>query len=96
MSNNAFNRLITPTKKTKKTKGGTESGDGTTTSGMNKITGGGSKQVNINITIGNIIGMNVDNINNLDAKGQEVQQSTDFIVQEIIRKVNGAMMVQEG
>jgi TP901 family phage tail tape measure protein len=99
MSNTSFNKLITPTKKTKKPNAGVgaSAGDGTTTtSGMNKITGGGSKQVNINITIGNIIGMSVDNINNLDAKGQEVQQSTDFIVQEIVRKVNGAMMVQEG
>jgi outer membrane biosynthesis protein TonB len=99
MSNTSFNKLITPTKKTKKPNAGAgaSAGDGaTTTSGMNKITGGGSKQVNINITIGNIIGMSVDNINNLDAKGQEVQQSTDFIVEEIVRKINGAMMVQEG
>ena len=99
MSNTSFNKLITPTQKTKKPNAGigASAGDGaTTTSGMNKVTGGGSKQVNINITIGNIIGMSVDNINNLDAKGQEVQQSTDFIVEEIVRKINGAMMVQEG
>ncbi|EAY29833.1 phage protein [Microscilla marina ATCC 23134] len=100
MTGAAFNTLITPTKQSGKTTTATPESSGgastTSASGMNKITGGGSKQVNINITIGNIIGMNVDSINNLDAKGQEVQQSADFIVQEIVRKINGAMMVQEG
>ncbi|EAY24678.1 phage tail tape measure protein [Microscilla marina] len=59
MTGAAFNTLINPTKTPGKTKASPTGGSDATTSasGMNKITGGGSKQVNINITIGNIIGM---------------------------------------
>ncbi|EAY28338.1 phage tail tape measure protein [Microscilla marina] len=101
MTGAAFNTLIAPAKKPGHPKvnptGGSNEIATTSASGMNKITGGGSKQVNININVGAINGIaNIENVNSLDSKGQEVQQSADFIVQEIVRKINGAMMVQEG
>ena len=96
MNNNAFNQLITPTKKSPKPKPQHKTEDDGLTDGMSKITGGGSKQVNINISIGAINGIaNIEQVNNLE-KSAEVNQSADFIVQEIVRKINGAMMVQEG
>ena len=99
MSNAAFDKLITPPRRQGKRQTGTsQSEEGTDfTSGTNRITGGGSKQVNINISIGNIIGLQTENVNNIEqGTSPEINQSADFIVQEIVRKLNGALMVQEG
>ena len=101
MSNTAFDKLITPSRKkssnaaSSRTSQNEESTDFTT--GTNRITGGGSKQVNINISIGNIIGLQTENVNHIEqGTSPEINQSADFIVQEIVRKLNGALMVQEG
>ena len=101
MSNTAFDRLITPTRKknsniaaSSRTSQSDDRAD--FTSGTNRITGGGSKQVHINITIGAINGVgNIENVNNIESNA-EVNGSADFVVQEIVRKINGALMVQEG
>lgn len=105
MSSTAFDQLITPPKKKRKKSASdqvvaaatAEEGSSTNLSrGANRITGGGSKQVNINITIGAINGIaHIENVNQLE-DNNEVNQSADFIVQEIVRKINGALMVQEG
>lgn len=98
MSNAAFDKLIVPTRKKRKKQPETSQGEEGTdfTSGTNRITGGGSKQVHINISIGAINGVgNIENVNNIESNA-EVGQSADFIVQEIVRKLNGALMVQEG
>lgn len=98
MSNAAFDKLIVPTRKKRKKQSEASQGEEDTdfTSGTNRITGGGSKQVHINISIGAINGVgNIENVNNIESNA-EVGQSADFIVQEIVRKLNGALMVQEG
>jgi len=100
MSNAAFDQLIAPTRKKSRNTASAKASQGEEgtdfTSGTNRITGGGSKQVHINISIGAINGVgNIENVNNIE-QSQEVNQSADFIVQEIVRKINGALMVQEG
>ena len=102
MSQTDFAKLITPPRRGNRVtspaaipSGGEDQAN--LTAGANRITGGGSKQVHINISIGNIIGLQTENVNNIEqGTNSEVSQSADFIVQEIVRKLNGALMVQEG
>ena len=96
MSNQAFEKLIIPTHKKRKKSASEEDTETSLSNGTSRITGGGSKQVHINISIGAINGVgNIENVNNIESNA-EVNQSADFIVQEIVRKLNGALMVQEG